>query len=92
MRWLAMFCFSAAGAILALQYAPRWAVGVVAIAAAAVLLFGLRRPKPKRTAALLLACGILLACVLLHKCLRFHDIALIAASLGASLFIINCFA
>ena len=57
MRWLAMFCFSAAGAILALQYAPRWAVGVVAIAAAAVLLFGLRRPKPKRTAALLLACG-----------------------------------
>lgn len=42
--------------------------------------------------ALLLACGILLACVLLHKCLRFHDIALIAASLGASLFIINCFA
>ncbi len=58
MRWLAMFCFSAAGAILALQYAPRWAVGVVAIAAAAVLLFGLRRPKPKRTAALLLACGI----------------------------------
>ena len=38
MRWLAIFCFAASGAVFALQYGPKWTVLVLfALAAAAMI-------------------------------------------------------
>ena len=41
MRWLAIFCFAASGAVFALQYGPVWTVLVMMALAAAVLLWAL---------------------------------------------------
>lgn len=58
MRWLAMFCFSAAGAVLVLQYTPSWGLGLLAALALGAAGYALCRKNAKRTAALLMACGI----------------------------------
>ena len=58
MRWLAIFCFCAAGAMLVLQYTPPWAVGILAVLALGITGYALCRKNTRRTAALLAACGI----------------------------------
>ena len=58
MRWLAIFCFAASGAVFALQYGPTWTVLVLIALAAAAMIGALRQRRSKRLAALILACGI----------------------------------
>ncbi len=58
MRWLAIFCFAASGAVFALQYGPVWTVLVMMALAAAVLLWALGQRRTKRLAALVLALGL----------------------------------
>lgn len=58
MRWLAIFCFAASGAVFALQYGPAWTVLAMMALAAAVLLWSLVQRRPKRLAALVLALGL----------------------------------
>ena len=48
MRWLALFCFSASGAIFALQYGPAWMAPFLAAAAAGFLLYALYQKKRRR--------------------------------------------
>lgn len=58
MRWLAIFCFAASGAVFALQYGPDWTVLLLIALAAAAAVGGLFQKRPKRLAALVLALGI----------------------------------
>ena len=58
MRWLAIFCIAASGAIFALQYGPVWTVFLLmALAAAALICAGVQK-QTRRLAALVLAFGI----------------------------------
>lgn len=58
MRWLAIFCFAAAGAVFALQYGPEWILPALLALAAAAVIAALFQKRPKRLAALVLALGI----------------------------------
>lgn len=58
MRWLALFCFSASGAIFALPYGPAWMAPFLAAAAAGFLLYALYQKKRRRMVVLVLAAGV----------------------------------
>ncbi len=58
MRWLAIFSFSAAAAIFALQYSTEWTVIFVGILSLAAITIGLFQKKSKRLAVFVLALGI----------------------------------
>lgn len=57
-RWLAIFCFAASGAFFVLEYGPQWAVALTVPAVFGALVFALLQRKARRTAALVLACGV----------------------------------
>ena len=58
MRWLALFCFSASAAIIALQYGPAWVVLFLVAVSTGGLLYALYQKKRRRMAALVLASGV----------------------------------
>lgn len=58
MRWLALFCFSASAAIIALQYGPAWVVLSLVAVSTGGLLYALYQKKRRRMAALVLASGV----------------------------------
>lgn len=58
MRWLALFCFSASAAIIALQYGPAWVVLFLVAVSTGGLLYALYQKRRRRMAALVLASGV----------------------------------
>ena len=58
MRWLAIFCFSAAGAVYALEYGFKWTALLLMAAVLLLVLAALRWRKRKRMIALVLALGV----------------------------------
>ncbi len=59
MRWLAIFCFAASGAVFALQYGPVWILPLLlALSLAAVLAGVLGKRKRRRMISLVLALGV----------------------------------
>ena len=58
MRWLALFCGAASAAIFALQYGPAYTALLLLLLAGCAVLGALFLKKPRRMAALALACGL----------------------------------
>lgn len=59
MRWLALFCGAASAAIFALQYGPASTALLLMLLAGMIIVFAaLFAKKPRRLAALVLACGL----------------------------------